>query len=534
MPTLPAAQAAELRERLRGLTPAQADQMKQLMRLHAAGDKMLAYQWLLQTAREAPDHPEVQLWQGLRLLEAQEWQAAALQLGAAAAQRPGDLRLHCLLAKAQDQGGDSAAARASLQRAAGCARSAADWLKLSIECDQLGFYEEALQAADALQALEPLSPAGLLQRARCSKALGQGEAAAADCRRLIAAGREPARAWFALTDLKTQRLDAAELAQLERAAARRDGGTVDRYLLDFALGKALEDAGRSADALQAIERANAGVRAAGAVWDANGFARLQTGLRDVFEAGCAQADPQGGEVIFVVGLPRSGSTLTEQVLAAHSEVEGASELPYLAQVIEAESRRRGRPYPSWVAQASAADWTRLGQDYLRLSARWRLAKPRFTDKMPDNWLYLGAIRAMLPQARVIDCRRDLLETCWSCYKQLFGPGRCGYSYEIDSLAGYAQACVSEGDRWAARDPARIRVQHYEALVAEPEAQIRALLDFCGLPFEAACLAFQGARRAIRTPSALQVRQPMREASTPAARMGELLAPLRDALAKKKA
>ena len=121
----------------------------------------------------------------------------------------------------------------------------------------------------------------------------------------------------------------------------------------------------------------------------------------------------GSEVIFVVGLPRSATTLTEQILAGHSQVEGASELPYLGRVIEQESRRRGRSFPDWVSTATADDWARMGQAYLHMSACWRTSKPVATDKLPANWCYVGAALWMLPAARVIDCRRDPAETCWS-------------------------------------------------------------------------------------------------------------------------
>ena len=234
-----------------------------------------------------------------------------------------------------------------------------------------------------------------------------------------------------------------------------------------------------------------------------------------------------------MGLPRSGSTLIEQVLAAHPMVEGASELPYLAQVIDAESRRRGKPFPAWISQASAEDWTRLGQHYLQLSARWREQKPIATDKLPDNWQYVGAIRAMLPQARIIDCRRDPLETCWSCYKQLFAPGLATFSHDFDSLAQYWRGCEMLGDLWAGTYTDNVRVQSYETLVESPQTQIRELLAFCSLPFDEACLSFQDATRAIRTPSALQVRQPLRQTSTRAGRYGALLDPLRLALQQAK-
>lgn len=519
--------AVELRERLRGLPPAQIVLMRQVMRLHAAGDRAMANHWLAEVAAQAPDHPEVLYWQALHHAESADWPQAVQALTRASAQRSDDFRICCLLGAAQGHEGDGVAARHSLGLAAGCAHSAKDWLKLSIECDNQGLYDDALSAAEAALRLDPRSVVGLLQRSRCNKALGHAQAAAADCRTLIAAGRESARAWFALVDLKTIALSAAERQQLE-AAALRSEVAAERQLLDFALGKALEDAGEFEGALVVFNRANQAVRAA-AFWDSAAFARRMAGVREAYDGPIAQAAPQGREVIFIVGLPRSGSTLIEQVLAAHPAVEGASELPYLQQVISAESRRRGQPFPAWVSQASAPDWTRLGQHYLRLSARWRLHKPIATDKLPDNWLYVGAIRAMLPEARIIDCRRDPLETCWSCYKQLFGPGLATFSYGFDSLAQYWQACEHMGDRWARQSPEQLRIQSYEALVTQPETQIRELLAFCQLPYQSACLNFQSAQRAIRTPSALQVRQPLRQTSTPAALFGALLDPLRTAL-----
>jgi tetratricopeptide (TPR) repeat protein len=529
-PTLTPAQAGELRQRLRGLNPTEAEMMQQVMRLHAAGDRLMAGQWLLQLAREAPDHPEVLLWQGLLKVEAGDFAAAVDPLARTAALQPGDFKRWCLLGHAQGQADDGPAALHSLRQAAACARTPAEWMKLSVECDLQGFYEEALAAAEAVVKQEPASVPGRLQRARCHKALGHSAAAAEDFRRLIDADREVARAWFGLLDLKTVNLQPGELERLSQHAQRPGRPVAEQQMIDFALGKALEDVGDRAAALAVFQRANGSVRQ-GQPWDAAAFARHMGELHQVFETGPdARAQPQGEEIIFLVGMPRSGSTLVEQVLASHSQVEGASELPYLQQVIEAESRRRGQAFPMWVNRADPDDWTRLGQEYLRMSARWRTSRPKATDKMPDNWRLVGAVCAMLPQARVIDCRRDPLETAWSCYKQLFGPGLANFSYDFDSLGQYGHACEALGDLFARRFPLQVRVQSYEALVAEPEAQIRELLDFCGLPFEAGCLSFHTAQRAIRTPSALQVRQPMTRTSTPAGGYGALLDPLRAALA----
>jgi tetratricopeptide (TPR) repeat protein len=526
------AQALALRERLRGLGPEQAALMRRVMQFDAQGDKLMAGQWLLQLAREAPTHPEVRLWLGMRCFEGQDWAQAAAHFEPVAAARPGDFTARALLGAALGRAGDGAAAQRSLAQAVTLARSADDWLKLSLECDEQGHYTLAMQAVQGHLKRAPSSTLGLLQRSRVAKALGQTALAADDARALISSGREPGKAWFSLLDLKTVVLDEAERQQLARTAADPHLPAEDRLLLDFALGKALEDAGDFDGALAALQRANAAVRHR-LPWDADAFAQQQAQRRAAFPppAGVSGApQEQGREVIFLVGLPRSGSTLVEQVLAAHSSVEGASELPYLHRVLQAESQRRGQAFPAWVPAATPEDWARLGQDYLRASAPWRLRRPIATDKLPDNWQFVGAIRAMLPGARIIDCRRDALETAWSCFKQLFGPGLAAYSYGFDSLAQVAAACEAEGDHWAGLAPAQVRVQRYEALVAEPEAQIRALLDFCGLPFEAACLTPHTAERAIRTPSALQVRQPMRQVSAPAARYGARLDPLREALA----
>jgi len=523
------AQAAVLRERLRGLTTDQAEMMRHAMRLHAAGDKLMSAQWVLQAARDAPDHPEVRQWRGLHHFEAGEWATAAEHVSRVVAQRPNDFMAWCMLGVAQGRADDGGAAQHSLQQAARCATTPAQWLKLAVECDGLGLFDEALRAADALLALDPRSPLGLLERVRCHKALGHTAAAAADCRALIAQGSEVAKAWFSLVDLKTVALSDAERHQLQQTALNPHLPAADRQVLDFALGKVLEDVADLAGALAALQRANASVRAA-QPWDATAFASHTSALLGLAQAGLpARAADQGGEVIFLTGLPRSGSTLFEQVLASHSQVEGASELPTLGLLIDAESRRRGRPFTDWALRATADDWTRLGQDYLRATARWRRHKPVSTDKLPDNWQWAMAIRAMLPQAHIIECRRDPLETCWSCYKQLFAPGLANFSYDFASLAQYWQACEALGDLVAERHPRFVRVQRYEALIDQPEAQIRELLAFCGLPFEPGCLNFHEARRAIRTPSALQVRQPAVRASNPAAQYGDRLASLRTAL-----
>ena len=234
------------------------------------------------------------------------------------------------------------------------------------------------------------------------------------------------------------------------------------------------------------------------------------------------------EVIFVVSMPRSGSTLVEQILAAHPEVEGANELEVLPDLLVAESRRHGVDFPHWVGHATPADWDRLGKTYLEQTGRWRQSRPRFTDKALSNWLYAGAIRAMLPGARVIDCRRDPVETCLSCFRQAFARWH-GYAYDMEELAAFWRDYDKLSRIWPERIPEAFHTLVYEELLADPEREIRRLLEFCGLPFDEACLRSHEIERSVRTASASQVREPLRRDTARALRYGELRALRRRAL-----
>lgn len=429
--------------------------------------------------------------------------------------------------------------------------------------------DAALPALDRAVALAPDWMPAVLQRGRCHLALGDLERAQRDFERALAlapddAGvaisiadvllyrgdvdaaaarlravlaREPGRgaAWWSLANLKTREFTADELAALETAHAAAAAGP-DRDAMGFALGTAYEAAGRHADALAVLDDANAAVRAR-LPWDRDGFRARVDRLLERFaaiapatgDALARDATARGTEVIFVIGVPRSGSTLVEQTLAAHPDVAAADELADLGAVIDEESHRRGQRYPEWLGVASAADWRRLGRRYLDRTAKWRREKPRMIDKMPNNWLYLGAALAMLPGARVVDCRRDAFETAWSCYKQLFSGGAV-FAYAFDDIATWIGAYRRTVDACSARAPGRIHRVELEALARDPEREARALFAHCGLAFDPAYLDFHAADRDIRTPSSAQVRQPLAAPRTPAANYGPLLDPLRRALA----
>jgi hypothetical protein len=219
--------------------------------------------------------------------------------------------------------------------------------------------------------------------------------------------------------------------------------------------------------------------------------------------------------------------LTEQVLASHSQVNGGSELPDMPAVITEESRRRNKPFPEFVRDLTPADWERLGRRYLERTQRWRADRPRFTDKLPNNWHYIGAIRAMLPGARIIVARRDPLETCLSCYRQRLA--KSDYTRTFEDLAATWHDFDRAANYWRTLYPDAVYESVYEKLVADPETAIRELLAFCDLPFEEACLEFHKTRRSVHTPSATQVREPLRKDTARAHRYGALLDPLRAAL-----
>jgi tetratricopeptide (TPR) repeat protein len=351
--------------------------------------------------------------------------------------------------------------------------------------------------------------------------------AIAEYRAVIALRKNAGIAWWGLADIKTQRFADADLEQL-RDAMRLPGASEDDLVaMGFALAKALDDRGLYAESLAALEQAHARVRARKR-WDASAnTAHVDSILETFTPPPPGAAESLGHEAIFIVSLPRSGSTLTEQVLASHSQVHGGGELSDLQSVLAEESRRIGKPFPQFVPSLTPRDWERMGHRYLERTAHWRGSRPRFTDKMPSNWLYIGAIRAMLPGARIIVGRRDPLETCLSCYRQLLA--HTEYTRTFTDLASAWRDFDRAVRYWRELHPEHVYESVYEELVADPQTRIRNLLAYCDLPFEPACLESHKTERKVHTPSATQVREPLRQNTARAHRYGALLDPLRAAL-----
>jgi tetratricopeptide (TPR) repeat protein len=513
-------------------TAAEAGLLAQANQWLDRGEPARAAALLAPALAAQPGSPALLRTQGFALLALRRTAEAAARLRQALALQPLDGAAWNALGTALGEAGDLEGAGAAFARATDVAPGfAAAWYNLGKNRQMQARNDEAQAAFERALAAEP---AFLPARFGLGEALlmaGRPREAAAQYRALLRQAPDSGLAWWGLASIKSVPLGEADVAPLEALVRRSTGSSDEALAARFALARVLDDVDRPAAAWEACLAANAAARVRFR-WDRVAFAGWLARVADAFaRAPAAPLDPAlGSEIVFLPGMPRSGSTLVEQVLAAHPEVEGASELPDLGQVVAEESRRRGKPFPDWVGDCTAADWHRLGRRYLERTAGWRRTRPRSTDKMPGNWMLAGAIRAMLPGARIVPCRRDAVETCWSCLRQLFWSAH-DYSYDLDDLA----ATLVAQERWmasiAAAAPGHVRTQDHEALLADPEGQVRALLDFCGLPFDPACLRFHEAGRSVRTASAAQVREPLRRSTAQAPRYGTLFDPIRAALAR---
>ena len=515
--------------RMAGLPPAVVALVHAGARALRDGQPRQAEPMLLQACAQAPTHPEPLRYLAILQLHTRRAPMAMQTLQRALAIAPDDALLLCDLGTAQSASGDIEAALVSWDCA--CHLDPAQpmpWFNLGRNLQQLGRTDAAIAALQQASVLAPeLLPAKILLGDALVHA-GRFDEAATHYRAALRLQPACGDAWRGLSNIKTHALDAADAQPLQAQLQRRDIADSDRVAMGHALGKLQEDHGQHREAHAAFVAANA-VQARLTPWSRQSFERyVEQALAATRDLPPPRDPGLGHEVIFIVGQPRSGSTLFEQILAAHPEVEGASELPDLGIVIQRESIRRGMPYPQWIPQATAADWHRLGRDYLERTARWRVERPRFTDKLPENWKHAGILRAMLPGATVIETRRDPLETAWSCFRQQFY-SQPHFANDLDDIVAHLRGCERAMETWRARDPARIRLHRYEDLLADPEARIRTLLDDCGLAFDPACLAHHEARRSVRTASAAQVRQPLRHDTARTEAYGALLNPLRTAL-----
>jgi tetratricopeptide (TPR) repeat protein len=518
-------------DRLAGLTPTTVEMLRQAWLHLNAGQLYAADQALTGAELIAPRHMEVQRTRGVLLTRAGRFADARRLIETLLARQPEDPLLLGDLAEAALGCDDGDTGLAALRRVCELQpEDASSWFNLGRHLMDRAWTEESLPALERAVVLAPEHAHARTLYADVMVLLGRFEQARAQYLEVLRRAPTIGAAWWGLANIKTVRLSDGEIRHLEAMMREPSARESDRLAMGCVLAKAYEDHGRHAEAFAILTETNTRISRR-RPWDAARFRQLVDATLAEFEKPHAEADDPrlGEEIIFIVSLPRSGSTLTEQILAAHSEVEGASELGDVSAVMQVESERRGIDFPFWVDQATPEDWTRLGRNYLARTARWRTKRPRSTDKMPNNWLFVGAIRAMLPGARIVNCRRDPVETCWSCYKQMFSISN-EFSYDLDYLARFWQDYDHAMRQWHRQKPGHVHDQVYEQLLAEPEAEVRALLDYCGLAFEQSCLRFHEVERSVRTASAAQVREPLRRNTARSAGYGALLDPLRAALA----
>jgi tetratricopeptide (TPR) repeat protein len=322
-------------------------------------------------------------------------------------------------------------------------------------------------------------------------------------------------AWFCLSNLKTFRFSDAEIRTMQEQAVKADLADEDRLQLEFALGKALEDRGEFGESFEHYVRGNA-LRRRAVLYEADVNARFVESLQKMYSAeffgsrrgfGCQAPDP-----IFIVGLPRSGSTLLEQILASHSQVEGTRELPdiqgFALELGIKELRGEAPKFPHSLEILTREELDGFGRRYLQQTRPSRMrGTPYFIDKMPSNFFHVGLIQLILPNARIIDARRSPLGCCFSNFKQHFQAG-VWFSYSLDDIGRFYRSYVQLMSHYDSVLPGRVHRVFYENLVFDLEGEVRRLLEYCGLPFEEQCLRFHETRRVVQTASSEQVRRPL--------------------------
>jgi len=382
----------------------------------------------------------------------------------------------------------------------------------AIQCMQLGDYETALTLFDKILERVPHDPVTNVSKGHALKTGGRSDDAVAAYRAALDSQPFYCDAWYSLANLKVYRFDDDELAAMEALENNPHLGGQDRVYLQFALGKAYEDRKDYAQSFthyakgNAIKKAQLQYRAEGTTKECDEQVSACTPEIFARQTGCQAPDP-----IFILGLPRAGSTLLEQILSSHSMVDGTLELPNVLS-ISGKLRRLGQrqgnqKYPFNLADLSAEQLTTLGEEYIRDTKIHRQSAPFFIDKMPNNFRHIGLIKLMLPNAKIIDARRDPMSCCFSGFKQLFAEGQM-FSYDLQDIGEYYLDYIRLMEHWNAVLPGFVLKVQHEDVVADLETEVRRMLDFCSLPFEESCLEFHKTERNVRTPSSEQVRQPI--------------------------
>ncbi|NIV18225.1 MAG: tetratricopeptide repeat protein [Woeseiaceae bacterium] len=382
------------------------------------------------------------------------------------------------------------------------------------QCVAVGDFDQALEIYDDVASKVTNQPALHLVRGHALKTIGRLDDAIESYRNCYRARPDFGDAYWSLANLKTYRFTEEEMQSMQAAESAAGTRLEDRIHLCFALGKSYEDGGNIKDSMDYYERGNA-LRKDQLRYDAERMSYRLSLQRKFCSAELFAAKKSAGteskEPIFIVGLPRAGSTLLEQILASHSQVDGTHELPYISSLAFKLDGRRyvdDKPrYPQLLREIPDEQLKKFGDEFLADAKIHRGDAPYFIDKMPNNFRHIGLIQLILPNAAIIDARRHPMACCFSSYKQLFATGQ-EFTYGLAEIGAYYKDYVELMDHWDRVLPGKVLRVQYEDVVADLETQVRRILDHCGLPFEEACLNFHRTERSVRTPSSEQVRQPI--------------------------
>jgi tetratricopeptide (TPR) repeat protein len=381
--------------------------------------------------------------------------------------------------------------------------------------NRVGEYEASLGIYESVLAEYPRQAKVWMSFGHALKTAGHQARCIDAYRRSVELTPQLGEAWWSLANMKTFRFTPAEIETMRRQLERSDLSAEDTFHFHFALGKALEDGRDYEDSFRHYAEGNR-LRRAAIHYDADrtsaNVARSRALFTREFFAARAGSGAAGPDPIFVVGMPRAGSTLVEQILSSHSQVEGTMELPDITAIVQSLTRPRERGevarYPDVVAPLDPDELRALGERYLaQTRIQRKRGAPFFIDKMPNNWAYVGLIALILPNAKIVDARRHPMSCCYSGFKQHFARGQ-HFSYSLEDLGRYYRDYVALMAHFDAVLPGRVHRVVYERMVEDTEAEVRRLLAYCGLEFEDACLRFYENERAVRTASSEQVRQPI--------------------------
>ena len=437
-----------------------------------------------------------------------------------------------LLRKAVENAPRDVAARTALAESLARARKATDALKVidGFEAEagrspnvlalraqilrDLGRQEEEVAILEDLASSEPRPENYFIRLGHAYRNLGRTEEAVRSYRKVFETAPYEGTSWWSLANLKTVKFDDADIAAMETALAAPGLPELNRVRLHFALGKAHEDRKEIEPSIRHYLEANR-LRSTTVTYRpeliSDWVDKAEATYTEEFFAGRVKDACQAADPLFIVGMQRSGSTLVEQILDSHPQVEGTAELtelPSIARSLGETAHRRGVSTNEHLRRLRGDEVMAVGQAYMDRTRTYRLTdKQRFTDKMPNNWLYSGLIRLFLPNAKIVDVRRHPLDCCFSNWKQLYGKG-LEHSYSMDHMGRYYADYVRLMRLMDRVQPGKIHRVIYERLVDDTEGEVRRLLDYLGLPFDEACLNFHSNERSVRTISAEQVRQPI--------------------------